>query len=353
MSQLEATPVEAKPSYPDVLPGPLLHSAPERRVGWVRRTSNLDTTRAGEDSPMRAAADIRGSARDLLTTADGALMIGEASLGITLAQGLIATVDQSPTQPSCASLVGLRTGFGFRSQVRELLVETTGTLLGLLVDDLSGASAASGYLSIRERLLTGESAMPAMPVLPPEMGLPARMATNVDVCAGWRAGGVPTIRRQTGGEMPVEVPPMAPSLASEDPMAWHAMAPLAVGLTRRLRRLDLGRDGDHLAVDAMFRDSSVEPDGSERVVHEYALTATLDPDTLTILAIEAEPRSLPFPTDCPFAAASTPLLRGQTVHELRRTVPKLLPAAESCTHLNDMLRSLADVAWLVGQLGPR
>ena len=57
------------------------------------------------------------------------------------------------------------------------------------------------------------------------------MATNVDVCAGWRAGGIPTIRRQTGGEMPVEVPPMAPSLASEDPMAWHAMAPLAVGLS--------------------------------------------------------------------------------------------------------------------------
>ncbi|MGE0795795.1 MAG: DUF2889 domain-containing protein, partial [Acidimicrobiia bacterium] len=340
--------VDATPSYPGVLPGPLPRSAPARRAGWLRRTSHLDTVRAA-DGIMRGAARVGGAARDLRTTGTGtgAEVLGEAALTITLEAGRIATVEQSPAEPSCRDLVGLHPGFGFRGSALPLLRATAGTPLGLLVDDLSGASAASGYLSIRERLLSGQ---PAVPALPPGTALPAGGATNVDVCAGWRAGGIPTIRRQTGGEMPVGVPPPAPSLASDDDLAWHAMPTLEVGITRRLRRLDLGPVGDHLAVDAMFRDSAVEPDGTERVVHEYALTAALDPRTLTILAIEAEPRSLPFPTDCPFAAASTPSLAGQTVHDLRRTVPKLLPAAESCTHLNDMLRSLADVAWLAGHL---
>ena len=132
-------------------------------------------------------------------------------------------------------------------------------------------------------------------------------------------------------------------MVAGDADAWHAMPPLGVRQSRRLRRLDFWRDGDRVMVDTMFRDSATDPDLTERVVHEYAVTAILDGDSFTVLEIEATPRVLPFPTDCPFAAGSAALILGQPVADLRTTVRLLSRGPVSCTHLNDLFRSLADV----------
>jgi hypothetical protein len=297
---------------------------------------------------MSSIVSIGGRARDLLTDRDGqAVVAASASLAVTLdREGRIDSVAQDPVRPACGELVGVRVGFGFRSAVKTLLGELTGTPLGLLVDDLSGAPAPAGYGSIRERIVLG---LPDPPI--PAGGGGVHQQT--DVCAGWRAGGVPTQSRLDGRPLPFSIePPRAPSLEGADPMAWHPMDQLGLRQSRRIRRLDLWAERGTLHVDAMFRDVTVDPDAdlTVRVVHEYALTAELEPGTLTVLAAEADPRSLPFPTDCPFAAASAHLIVGQQAADLRTAVRTISRGSHSCTHLNDLLRSLADTATLAAYL---
>jgi hypothetical protein len=334
-------------SYEAVLPGPLREAAPVRRLGSVRRTSHLDVSSRPGGAMMSPAA-ITGAARDLVTSAGGlASVAGEARLAIAFDDGgVVESVEHEPAGPSCAALVGARVGFGFRSSIKDLLLELDGSLLGLLVDDLSGAPAPSGYGAIRERIVLG---LPDPPMPP---GASGGVSQQKDVCAGWRAGGLPTHTRETGAPMPFSTPPVAPSLASDDGWAWHAMPALRLRQSRRIRRLDLWADGDRLMVDAMFRDSTVDPDAelTERVVHEYAVSTTLDRATRTVQSIHADPRSLPFPTDCPFAAGSADLILGQSVDSLRTTVRQVSRGPVSCTHLNDLFRTLADVTALVDLL---
>jgi hypothetical protein len=314
----------------------------------VRRTSHLDvTSQAG--AGFMGIATIAGAARDLLTGAGGgAAVVDEARLAIAFGEGgRIASVDQFPAAPSCQELVGVGVGFGFRSNSKELLVRLGSAPLGLLVDDLSGAPAPSGYGAIRERIVLG---LPDPPMPP---GAVDAVRQQTDVCAGWRAEGLPTRRREAGEPMPfVAEPPVAPALDGDDPWAWHPMPSLGLRQSRRIRRLDVWPDGDELRIDVMFRDSTVDPDAvlTERVVHEYAVAATLDRATRTVQAITAEPRSLPFPTDCPFAAGSAAFIVGQRTDTLRTAVRELSRGPASCTHLNDLYRSLADVGTLVGHL---
>jgi Protein of unknown function (DUF2889) len=287
-----------------------------------------------------------GLARDLLTTHAEEAVCGEASLAIAIgAGGLIERVEHGPAAPSCEALVGRRVGFGFRSGVKDLLAELSGTPLGLLIDDLSGAPAPSGYGTIRERRLLGLGDAPM-----PEGTNPAARA---DVCTGWRASGVAYGNVVAQRPLPFDAePPVAPDLGAGDPLGWHAMAPLAARQSRRVRRLDLWAEGDRLFVDAMFRDTTADPDLTPRVVHEYAIDAVLDRATLQVLEIRAEPRALPFPTDCPFAAESAQLIVGQPVASLRAEVRARIAGPVSCTHLNDALRFLADVVPLAEQLSP-
>jgi hypothetical protein len=349
------------------LPGPVQESAPVRRAGSIRRTSHLDVIRRpGSFSPV---ASIAGAARDLLTTADGPVELGTARLRVGIdGTGVIDADDQEPSRPSTTALIGARTGFGFRSGLKGLLSELDGSLLGLLVDDLSGAPAPSGYASIRERKINGET----VDLSPPPMAVPvslagglseeamvamaamaSRASTQTDVCAGWRAQGIPTLRRTEGLDLPFEDdPPVAPSLVSDDALAWHEMPELAPGQTRRIRRLDLVVDGNDLVADVMFRDSIIDPDGTPRVVHEYAVSATIDRETLTITRIHADPRALPFLSDCPLAADSAQFLVGETVPQLRRRVKVISRGAASCTHLNDLYRSMADIGVLAAALVP-
>jgi Protein of unknown function (DUF2889) len=331
-------------SYADPLPGPVLEPAPPRRAESIRRTSHLDvTTRAG-DGFMNSIVSIGGGARDLVTDAEGvAAVVAVARLHVSMdGEGRIDAVEQDPVWPACDELLGTRVGFGFRSAVKNLLVDLTGSPLGLLVDDLSGAPAPSGYGAIRERTVLGL----------PDPPIPAGAAgvyQQADVCAGWRTGGLPLRSRMAGQSLPFSAePPVAPSLQGADAVAWHAMDRLKMRQSRRIRRLDLWADGAVLRVDAMFRDVTVDPDPdlTVRVVHEYALTAEIDPDSLTVLAAHADPRSLPFATDCPFAASSAELIVGHHVGDLRTAVRTISRGAHSCTHLNDLLRSLADVSVL-------
>jgi hypothetical protein len=111
---------------------------------------------------------------------------------------------------------------------------------------------------------------------------------------------------------------------------------------RRRRRIDV-LAGDPLVIDVHFRDSHLGADDLEDVLHEYTLRATIDPETLVVLTSEATARTLPWP-ECPNAVVSAPRIVGQPVTALRRLVASEYKGIETCTHLNDVLRSLAGVA---------
>jgi hypothetical protein len=172
---------------------------------------------------------------------------------------------------------------------------------------------------------------------------------KADLCSGWRADGTMMSAVDIGEPIPLEVGAVAPPLELPgDPHSWHAMEVQPPGSMRRRRRLDVWRE-DVVHIDAMFRDTFTNGDGVESVVHEYTLHATAVPDTLEVLTAAADPRVLPW-TECPFAADSAKRLVGAGVHDLRSRVKAEFTGISTCTHLNDLMRTLADVPALDRQV---
>lgn len=118
---------------------------------------------------------------------------------------------------------------------------------------------------------------------------------------------------------------------------------------RRHRRVDVRREEDSLFVDAFFRDSCWEPDGTEMALHEYTVVSEIDAATHTLRAVRATPHVLPFP-ECQWAAPHVDQLVGMPVDGFRTSVQETLTELQCCTHLNDMLRCLAEVPALAAAL---
>jgi hypothetical protein len=115
---------------------------------------------------------------------------------------------------------------------------------------------------------------------------------------------------------------------------------------RRLRRTDVRLADDTIVVDSHFRDAYMEQTGVETAVHEYDVTLTAGVDDRVIRDLDVRARVLPGP-DCPGAVASAQRVVGQPLDSLREFVRGELRGDTICTHLNDQLRSLADVPALV------
>jgi hypothetical protein len=78
----------------------------------------------------------------------------------------------------------------------------------------------------------------------------------------------------------------------------------------------------------------------------------IDRTTMSVVSCEATPRVLPW-RECPEAAASARRLAGWPVQGLRPEVRARFVGPSTCTHLNDVLRGLEDVEWLVAELDAR
>jgi hypothetical protein len=147
---------------------------------------------------------------------------------------------------------------------------------------------------------------------------------------------------------------MATALATGEPVLTvgriaprdDELPPLPLLSMRRRRRLRAESDGGELHVTSMFRDTFTAEDGVETVVHEYDLVATVDGNAGTVTAIDASPGQLPGP-DCPRAAGSAARLVGRSLDEVRAYVRTELVGITTCTHLNDALRALGDLGWLL------
>jgi hypothetical protein len=303
---------------------------PDRAPDSMRRTSSIDVVRVdGATGPVR----LIGRARDLATDAHGtARVVAQRTLTVSLAPTLeLATISSEPAEPALEQLLGRTAGAGFRAAVVQALpgARRAADLLYLLLDDLPVATLVSGYALQRAGLVPG---------VPRE-----RYAPTVDLCSGWRAGGTLMQVIESSGAPPMTLGPAAPTLErTDDTDAWHALPEPAPRTVRRRRRIDVRSAGGARHVDALFRDSHFDDDGNESVVHEYALAATIDAATLEITAAAATPHVLPY-VECPSAAASTGRLVGLRLDELRDRVRAEFVGTSTCTHLNDLLRSLEDV----------
>jgi hypothetical protein len=321
----------------------------------VRRTATVDILRP---NGVDAELVLVGRGRDLLTDVDGTTRVldtaeVEATIDYVEAQRVTA-ISSTPVISGLDQLVGRSASTGFRAAIDVAVAghDVIGRVVYQLLDDLPVATLISGYAPQHARAQAGtwadEQRRTPLQKTAPE-GL--AMLQQADLCAGWKAGGT-IMQGFAENNPPVVTGPDAPSLDDgDDPLAWHELpGPLPVQGMRRRRRIDVAATDDGTwAVDAHFRDSYRDEEG-ETVVHEYTVVGHVDPDSLVVLDAEATPRVLPW-FECPEAAASAGRLAGRTLDSLRAGVRAEFLGATTCTHLNDMLRALADVGVLGGGLG--
>ncbi len=313
-----------------------LSGTPARQRPSVRRTTTIDQRRGEPGEPTVVVA----AGRDLLTKADGTVVVvDEMKVRVAIdATGHIAAIETDPPVASVASLIGAHTSQGFRRRLDEGLDShrTGATVLYQLLDDLPMSALISSYGSARE--------------MDDDWQIPASSAEGLaDLCAGWERGATMLGTLESTGIFPIPVGPPAPDLSSsDDPLAWHDMEPMDPRSVRRRRRLDLTA-GEVLLLDVHFRDSHMGLDAAEDVLHEYTLAATFDPQDLVVLSSEAVARTLPWP-ECPRALASAGRIVGASTADLSRKVRTEFSGLTTCTHLNDVLRSLAGIVPLAAAL---
>lgn len=320
---------------------------PAPRPNSVRRTSALRSLWTPGDE--RSFLMI-GCARDLAFDANSEPSVFrqdriEARLGI---DGRLGSLDGTRKAEELSRYAGLRAGGELRKAVARDVPEegNLSTPLYRLLDDLAGAvfmSVAAWYAweggigghadrikgaSVVERPVAGVclSYVPGSPAMTAD-------GRGFEDNADHPIAPLPFSDGEHWGFDPAD--------DADRPNQW------------RLRRTDLWREGAELVADAWFQDSSViQGDDTRRVVfHEYGLVARFDADTLNLSSIAVTPYVLPYVT-CHAAPATAEILLGRNARDLGGLVLAHLKAEAGCTHLNDMLRSLQDVAGLVGMLAP-
>ena len=299
---------------------------PPLSTGVLRRTSTIDTHPAGT-----GRSDVRLQARDAVGGGSGAVdVLDQVAVRAHLAERVIDDITASDDR--VGQLVGARVGPGFRAAIGTLFADDLARcgLLHLLLDDWVGAALVSGY-AVQQTAIT----------LGVEEKLPPGTADHMaGICAGFAedASLVPYARRN--GTIPSVHGPVAPPLPTD---GMHAVEPLRAHGMRRFRRLDLAPNG---GFDAHFRDSHVDGDGVETIVHEYTVEGTVDASDRTVTSVAATVRVLPW-QECPGAIGSASRIAGMTLSELRTRVRGEFVGTTTCTHLNDTLRAIADLGALL------
>jgi hypothetical protein len=307
-------------------------STPGRPPSSVRRTSSMDTQ---WPHGLEGAVVIVGRARDLVTDQAGRATpvdTAELELGVDFHHGRSVTSIASTPHVNLEALVGSVAGPGFRRRMAEAAPDHRAgrTPLHLLLDDVPIAALLAAYAYNA----AGRSSHQ-------DLGL----QVIVDQCAGWAGTSSMMDAVRETGRSPRVVGPAAPDLdGADDELGWHDLPPLPPMSIRRRRRMDVHRDGSDLVGNAMFRDSYLAEDGTQAVIHEYELRTRVDAD-LVVTEAMAIPKVLPW-QECPAAAASARRIVGSPVAEMRGFVKESLFGTSTCTHLNDLLRSLDDVTSL-------
>jgi len=316
-----------------------------RRPRSVRRTTTLETR---WPDGLGGAIEMVGRARDAVTPADGGAPVVHASgaLHITSSsQRQILSIATEPAHPRAQELVGVRAGGASREALGRAMGDVRGAPVYQMIDDFAGASLVCEWIWPQWR--------PELVRLKRAIEGEERARRMLDVCTGWAEGSsafaVFDAARPPDQNRTFDRTEVAPLQNPDDLQGWHEMSTFPGPSTRRARRIDLWADGDLLRVDAGFQDSGSTPDGARVAVHEYRVFAAFDADTTELRTLEVQPLILPFP-ECPGASLKAAKMLGQPVAEFRRRVIEDLSHTEGCTHLNDVLRSLADAPNLAALL---
>ena len=319
-------------------------TAPPRLPGSVRRTTSIDSEwPEGLGQPVA----MTGRARDILTPAAGGVPVelGSGAFAMTVSPNReILALSTTPAHPRTPELVGVRAGGASREALKSILGDLTGAPLFQVLDDFAGTSLVASWIW-SEWVEDWQGARQSAGM----EAVAGRRGTMENICTGFATGASsldPDGGPALDGKERTEVGPLADPA---DPLGWHAMPEQSGVKFRRARRLDLYRDGDLLHADLGFQDSGSNPHGTRSALHEYRVHAEIDPATMTLVSLQALPLILPF-RECPGAAVKIGRLVGQPVAALRDAVPTILRSTLGCTHLNDVLRSLADVPVLAKQL---
>jgi hypothetical protein len=318
-------------------------STPPRRPGSVRRTSTIDMTWPhGWGTPMRLV----GRARDLRTPADGGapvVLAEDVVLVAVAADRTITDIASEPARTSLVGLVGARGGARLRTALAEVVPDerVAGTPLFLLLDDLAGATLVGGF------------AYSQWPDEWPEewkqtRGRATRGRRMEGICTGFQPGSS-ALNVDGTSRWTHDIRAVRTLGDPDDPIGWHHFEHITDVAMRRARRIDVWIDGDLVEIDAFFQDSATVPAGGRVAVHEYQLRATADRNANTLASVTAVPRVLPY-AECPLAAPNVDRMVGTPLAELRAAVLEELKGVAGCTHLNDMLRALAEVPVMVGAL---
>jgi hypothetical protein len=287
---------------------------------------------------------LNGRARDLWTAADGtATEFGSATLSATieLIARVVRHIEVTPPVAAMSRLAGAPAMSGFRAAADKAAPELRQArdLRYTLLDDVPVATLISGHALSASNLLGDVAKSGYLPV--------------ADQCAGFATGGL-LLTSFEAGDPVIVTGPEAPDLDHDehqgDPWAWHHLAALPRHGMRRRRRIDIHEaSAGRVGIDAMFRDTYVRSDGVETIIHEYTLDAVVDADTGVIVDSRAIPRVLPW-QECPGAVASAERITGMTLRELHFRVRQELFGTNTCTHLNDLLRSVADAEALMARV---
>jgi Protein of unknown function (DUF2889) len=312
-------------------------ATPPRRPNSVRRTTSIDMTRPeGSLEPVY----LTGSGRDRATKPDGGtreLRRARFDATIDMIPRVVQRIQTDPVVDGISRLVGAPAMSGFRAAVDRVAprLRQRRELLHTLFDDIPVAALISGHALSASGLLGGTKSG-YLPV--------------ADQCAGFVTGGL-LMSSFASGDLAIATGPIAPEIGDpEDAQAWHPMVPLPIHGMRRRRRLDVAADGaGAVGIDAMFRDTYVRGDGDETIIHEYTLTATVEAASGVILRAQAVPRVLPW-QECPGAVDSARRIAGMTLGDLHFRVRHELTGTTTCTHLNDLLRNVADAQALIEHL---
>lgn len=268
--------------------------------------------------------------RDVLTDdAGNGRVVGAATLDCVVAPDRsVTSIAPDPIETSLSQLIGQVAHKGWRAAARDVV--DAGSPLSSLLDDVPIALLLSSYGALRQGSMNLLAVQPLM-----------RRMRNL--CAGWAEGATPMRTIDAGQPMPLPGVVPAPLDAHDDELATEPRQPLMPGEVRRTRRLDVTR-GPAVRIEASFRDSWCDQSGAEGVLHEYVLTAALDAER-QVASIEAEPRVLPY-DECTLAAASPQRLVGLSIVDVAERV-RATAGTHTCTHLDDLLRSLSAVPALL------
>jgi hypothetical protein len=290
----------------------------------IRRTTTIDMVRPdGFSGPVV----LHGRGRE--ETGAGVLRaVARLDVTVDLAAGvLVGAIDAEPAVPGLEALVGVRASSGFRARLAELDVDPT-SIVHQLLDDVPTATLVSGFAT--------QAAGP-----PPTKGHEEIYLTGADQCAGWATGATILLDIQRTGAPGILTGPIRPD--ADDLVGLEDLPPHGM---RRQRRTDVWTEEGVIHVVSWFRDSHMSAELLATVVHEYDVVATGDVETGVVTSAVATARSLPW-VECPRATGSAGWTVGRRFADLRVEVRDDFKGIGTCTHLNDQLRSLADVPALL------